>query len=158
MPVALSRFGGTFLAGDTGYSDNTVEIAGGQEPGPFGTFYNGLLSSSNGMAWTPLARSWPAPRVGAAVATSGYLVFVAGGVLADGGTSNELDIVNLVSSTWYVGPGIPLAALGGGSGVAYAAGIFDAQTNRFYVAGGYNGTSYLATTEAFLLNTGEWAY
>jgi len=84
----------------------------------------------------------PVPRTEVAAATVGREIAVAGGYVASGGSSSEVDYYSPSSDSWRRGPDLP-------AGINHAAAAVS--LGKLYVVGGYG-----AARSAFVLGDGAW--
>jgi N-acetylneuraminic acid mutarotase len=97
--------------------------------------------------WT-IGANYPAVIESTAVGTNGTYAYSAGGFV--GVASNGFYRYDPVANTWTTLPPLPTAL--------YATrGVYAANTNSFYVFGGFNGSTVLNTTYRYNVGTNTWS-
>ena len=113
-------------------------------PRPFGR--PGVVAP-NLSQWSFVANYPLGPIEAPCVASDGTYAYSGGGF--NGGGTNAFYRYDPVADTWTPLPNIPIAL--------YATrGVYAANTNSFYVFGGFDGTSVLNTTYIYDINTNTW--
>jgi N-acetylneuraminic acid mutarotase len=113
-------------------------------PRPFGG--PGVVAP-NLSPWSFVASYPLGPIEAPCVASDGTYAYSGGGF--NGGGTNAFYRYDPVANAWTVLPNIPTAL--------YATrGVYAANTNSFYIFGGYDGTSILDTTYIYNINTSTW--
>ena len=108
------------------------------------------VTPSSLQPWT-LVANYPVVIEAPAVASDGIFAYSAAGFMGElGGISNGFFRYDPVANTWTPLPSIPTA-------VGAARGVYAANTNSFYVFGGFDRTNVLNITQIYNFGTNTWS-
>ena len=141
--TAFSNDGSGTFAYHT-WTDGRVLISGSPQEDVF--FDKVLFAACTPGSWLVKA-NYPAVLESPAVGTDGTFAYSAGGFA--GAASNGVYRYNPVANTWATLPTLPTALYD-------ARATYAANTNSFYVFGGYDGSMALGTSYRFDLDTFSW--